>query len=247
MQKILLIEDEEPFASNLQEELKEYGLVTIKVDGGEEALELLENDSFQGVVLDLKLKSSSNIHGISVIEWLRKFQPNIPIIVITGHSHLAIRAFEYGVDSLMIKPVEGKYVSQYLKRAIEFRELKRMLEYKDEELKKILDHKQEELNGLKTYNEKLSKENKKLKSKAIYTVIIVSLLVMGFISLSYFFPSSILSPILLFIVAVILLMGGGRISKVFVKILGQQMQIESENKQESSSKEIDKNQDIELK
>lgn len=218
MKKILLIEDEEPFASNLKEELKEYGLVVTKTDSGEEAIKSLNEEIFQGVILDLKLKATSEVHGISLIEWLKKFQPSIPIIVITGHSHLAIRAFEYGVDALMIKPVEGKYISQYLKRAIEFRELKVLIQDKEVEITKAY-----------AKNIELSKENRILKSVKIYNAIIVFMIVAGFITLTYFFPNNILSPILLFVISLILLIGGNRISKVILKILGQEVQIESGN------------------
>jgi CheY-like chemotaxis protein len=217
MKKILLIEDEEPFASNLKEELKEYGLVVTKIDNGEDAIQALIEDIFQGVILDLKLKASSEIHGISLIEWLKKFQPNIPIIVITGHSHLAIRAFEYGVDALMIKPVEGKYISQYLKRAIEFRELKVLIQDKEVEI-------------MNSYakNVELNKENRILKSVKIYNAVIIFMIVVGLVTLTHFFPNNILSPILLFIISLVLLIGGHRISKVILKILGQEVQIESE-------------------
>lgn len=218
MKKILLIEDEEPFASNLKEELKEYGLVVSKIDTGEEAIKALNEEIFQGVILDLKLKASSEIHGISLIEWLKKFHPDIPIIVITGHSHLAIRAFEYGVDSLMIKPVEGKYISQYLKRAIEFRELKDLIQHKEVELMEAY-----------AKNLELGKENRVLKSTKIYNAIIVLMVVAGFIALSYYFPNNILSPILLFVISLALLIGGNRISKVILKIFGQEVQIESGN------------------
>lgn len=219
MNKILLIEDEEPFASNLKDELKEYGLVISKCDNGEEAIKLLNDNFFQGVILDLKLKPSSNIHGISLIEWLKKNQPRIPIIVITGHSHLAIRAFEYGVDSLMIKPVEGKYISQYLKRAIEFRELKKSIQEKEIEL-------------LKSYSDNviLSKKNKILRNTKIYNVIIVISMVSGFVLLNYLSPEKILGQLLLFVVSLVLLIGGNRISKVILKVLGQEVRIESNEK-----------------
>jgi ActR/RegA family two-component response regulator len=202
MNRILLVEDEEPFASNLSADLKEQGFIVDKTDEGEAAIRLLKKSNIKGIVLDLKLKADSKVHGLSIIEWIKSNELDIPVIVMTGHPHLAVRAFELGVDSLMLKPIESKYIAQYLFRAMEVRKLKK---------ENIL----------------LQKKYNNLSKPIFSTISITIFIILGFIAWNIFLPNNYIGQIILFIISIILLLGGNRIAKVAVKLLGQEISIEA--------------------
>lgn len=119
MATYLLVEDED---ENLAKTLEEFGLSVDWTDDGTKAIELLRGKEYEGVILDLALRSG--LQGLQILEWLSTNRMNISVIVVTAHGHLGIRALELGVDALLQKPVEARHIVSYLNRAIELRKLR---------------------------------------------------------------------------------------------------------------------------
>lgn len=75
-QRILIVEDERPLAHALELKLQHEGYETVTTRDGRACLELLQQEKFDIVLLDLMLPV---IDGFSVLKQLQG-QPNMPVI-----------------------------------------------------------------------------------------------------------------------------------------------------------------------
>ncbi len=80
--KVLLVDDEQEFVQTLSERLNTRNYGSYPVFDGEEALELLMNELPDVMVLDLKMPG---IGGVDVLRKTKEFNPDIEIIILTGH------------------------------------------------------------------------------------------------------------------------------------------------------------------
>lgn len=105
MSKILLVEDDVAFSSVLVETLTTYGWLVEAVETGEDAKQLIQNFSFDIILLDWELPGMS---GIELCERFRQSGCKIPIIFITGKGDIDSleRALQLGADDYITKPVE---------------------------------------------------------------------------------------------------------------------------------------------
>src|SRR4051812_49406264 len=101
---LLLVEDDHSFAEILAEELRAFDhRVTIAGDGWT-ALEAVDHDQFDAVILDRMLP---RLDGISVLERLRTGQRTLPVIMLSarGQSGEKVEGLEAGADDYVVKPV----------------------------------------------------------------------------------------------------------------------------------------------
>jgi ActR/RegA family two-component response regulator len=124
MSAFLLIEDKDEFANKLLTDLAELGLSAERAASGEQAMKLLKANSYDGVILDLRLESLPSPQGLQILEWVKKNRSETVVVVVTAYEHLGFRALELGVDALLYKPVEAQHVLNYMLRAIELRRLR---------------------------------------------------------------------------------------------------------------------------
>ena len=86
MNKILIIEDENLTAKSVKEALEINGMKANVAVDGIEGLELLRQEEYDLVLLDLKLPKLS---GVEVLKEIRKVRPYIFVIVYTNFSIFA--------------------------------------------------------------------------------------------------------------------------------------------------------------
>ena len=87
MAKILLVDDEDQFRSDLAERLNLRGYETIEAGDGEFAIKAARNDMDIDVVfLDLKMPG---LTGEQTLAELKKYRPAVQVIVMTGHGSMA--------------------------------------------------------------------------------------------------------------------------------------------------------------
>ena len=96
MSKILVIEDDAIFMNIFEKSLSSVGHSIVTAKCGEEGLTIFHNDIFDLVITDFNLGS---ITGLDVAKNIRKSNPNISIICVTGEINLD----ESGVFNLIIK------------------------------------------------------------------------------------------------------------------------------------------------
>lgn len=108
--KVLLIDDEEEFATTLAERLRIRGIQTTVALDGDQALKSIEMDPPQVVILDVLLPG---ISGLDLLKRIRKRYPQIEVIVITGrgmNEREKQQAASLGAHSELIKPVDIAHV-----------------------------------------------------------------------------------------------------------------------------------------
>jgi DNA-binding response OmpR family regulator len=81
--RVLVVEDDQPIQSLLEEALSERGFEALIASSGEEALTLLREGKYDLLALDIKL-GQDGIRGWHVARRARALSPGLPVIYITG-------------------------------------------------------------------------------------------------------------------------------------------------------------------
>lgn len=102
---ILLLEDNETLAHGICQKIKEVGFIVDFFLNGEDGLYALEFKTYDLLILDLGLPG---IDGIEIIRKVRKWQNNLPILVISARDRLdqRILGLDTGADDYLCKPFE---------------------------------------------------------------------------------------------------------------------------------------------
>ncbi len=118
--KLLIIDDEVEFASTLCQRLQLRGFEVTDVHGGGEGLAILSTIEPEIVILDLKMPDMS---GLDVLEGIKKHDPTIEVIMLTGHgsAESGIEAMEKGSFDYLMKPVDLKELLEKINSAVEKR------------------------------------------------------------------------------------------------------------------------------
>jgi DNA-binding response OmpR family regulator len=90
--RILLVDDEADICVTLGVLLDRSGYAVTSADSGEQALQLLKQRTFDLLLTDLKMPG---IDGMQVVAAAKQCQPDLPVIVLTGHGSL-----ESAIDGL---------------------------------------------------------------------------------------------------------------------------------------------------
>lgn len=134
MKKTLLIVDDEPDTIKvLRGFLKDrYNILT--TDTGGKALEILNNESIDLMLLDLGLP---DIDGITVLERMKESSYDTATLVVTGNNDIktAVKAMQLGACNYILKPPDLEEVRMVVKNILEGRELLNEVEYLRSEVK----------------------------------------------------------------------------------------------------------------
>jgi len=133
---VLVVDDEEGIRESLSGIFEDEGCAILTSNSGEEAIELLKEQSPDLVLLDIWLPG---IDGIKTLEEIKVLKPDLPVIMISGHGNieLAVRATRMGAYDFLEKPLSLERVLLVAKRALE----RRTLEIENKALKKDLTRK----------------------------------------------------------------------------------------------------------
>jgi DNA-binding response OmpR family regulator len=147
MAKILIVDDEEIARFTLAEILRLEGYEIKTVSSGEAAVEALNFEPFDVMVLDLKM---SGMSGMDVLQAIVGSLPNLIVIVLTAYGSIdtAIQAIRYRVYDYLLKPASPEQVIESIERAL----AQKTTEHKQEiasvsERGPLLNSKQERLPG----------------------------------------------------------------------------------------------------
>jgi two-component system, NtrC family, nitrogen regulation response regulator NtrX len=102
--KILIIDDEENILRSLEMILKSEGFKVFKASNLKQGRELLKNDYYPFIILDVMLPDGD---GINFIPEVRKISTTSILIMISGHANLqmAVDATRKGADDFLEKPL----------------------------------------------------------------------------------------------------------------------------------------------
>ena len=138
--KVLLVDDEEEIRTLLGSFLESQGYQVVLASDGNEALDLVETEDPQIIILDLKLPG---LNGIEVCKRLKEQEKtrSIPVIIITGFGDNKLLSLDVGADDFVNKPFDMADILIRVRSALRIRhlndELERAMAY-IEELRKDL-------------------------------------------------------------------------------------------------------------
>jgi DNA-binding response OmpR family regulator len=101
--RILVVEDERKIALFVQRGLKECGFAVDIVHHGDEALEIILNNHFDAVVLDIMLPGRD---GLSILRVLRRRSNTVPVLLLTARGEISerVEGLDLGADDYLAKP-----------------------------------------------------------------------------------------------------------------------------------------------
>ncbi len=105
--RLLLAEDEHELSNALVAILKHNKYSVDAVYDGEEALEYLEADNYDGVILDIMMPK---VDGLEVLRKLRQNGNKIPVLMLTAKSEIddRVKGLDFGADDYLTKPFATK-------------------------------------------------------------------------------------------------------------------------------------------
>jgi two-component system, cell cycle response regulator len=124
-ERILIVDDQEGICDLLTTLCRAEGYEPFSVENGRKAFALLESQPFQVAILDLMLP---DMHGLDILRHAKDLQPDIEVIILTGHSDLqtAIDALRLGAYDYLEKPlVDLQIIPLTIRRALDRQELTR--------------------------------------------------------------------------------------------------------------------------
>jgi two-component system, OmpR family, response regulator CpxR len=116
--RVLLVDDEREFVQTLSERLLLRDMGSAIAYDGESALEMLREDEPDVMILDLKMPG---IDGMEVLRRVKATQPEIEVIILTGHGNESDReiCMQLGAFAYLQKPVDIDILSETMKKANE--------------------------------------------------------------------------------------------------------------------------------
>lgn len=103
MKKILVIDDEEIVRTSCLRALQHEGYEVMLAASGTEGLNMLNSDSYELVLLDLKMP---DVDGMEVLARIKEQWPDTKVVMITGYSTVetAVQALRVGAYNFIEKP-----------------------------------------------------------------------------------------------------------------------------------------------
>lgn len=122
--KLLIVDDEKVAMKNLEHVMKKEGYAVTASQSGGNALALLEKQSFDVVLTDLRMEK---VDGMQILRRCRENHPDTEVILITGYATLesAVEAMKHGAFYYIAKPYRLDEVRKVVAEALEKTRLKR--------------------------------------------------------------------------------------------------------------------------
>jgi len=128
--KILIVDDDPDIVMMLEDRLQAAGYETVAALEGQQALDLIVQESPHLVLLDLTLPKLS---GLDVLKRLAQVKPldSPPVIVMTAHASIqaAVEAMKEGAYDFLTKPLDNDHLLIVIRKALERDTLRRQVAY----------------------------------------------------------------------------------------------------------------------
>ncbi|MCK5647968.1 MAG: diguanylate cyclase [Gammaproteobacteria bacterium] len=119
---ILIVDDNQRMRESLSELLAIYGMNSTLSESGSQALDLLESEHFDLVLLDLEMP---RIDGFQVMSKIHEHYPDTDIIILSGKTSFenALKAWRMGAQDFLKKPYVPSELIELIKKIREKRRL----------------------------------------------------------------------------------------------------------------------------
>jgi two-component system response regulator AtoC len=125
--RVLIVDDEHTIRSSLQKYLGLENIHSQGAESGEAAMDWLSRESFDAVILDLKLPDKS---GQEVLEWILSRGIPSPVIMISAHGEIAdaVQSLKTGAKDYLVKPFDPAELVIRLRALVENKRRENVLE-----------------------------------------------------------------------------------------------------------------------
>jgi len=127
-ERILVVDDEKLIRWSLQKNLSRAGYEVLEAEDGVQALEVLEEEGADLVLLDIRMPRKD---GIEVLEHMVEHYREIPVILMTAYSSVegAVDAMKRGAFNYLVKPFNQEEMLVVASKALETTRLQRELAF----------------------------------------------------------------------------------------------------------------------
>lgn len=116
--KVLIVEDNPNMSSLLADILSQcFDLKSEKAQDGQEALDILKDETFDLVITDLMMPK---IDGKELLKTVKQNFPKLPVVLITGYEADFNPEEEPRPDGFLLKPFKVQQIDEVLKRLPNF-------------------------------------------------------------------------------------------------------------------------------
>lgn len=126
MNDILIVDDERDIRELISDILKDEGFTTRLASNSDECMAEINAEPPSLMVLDIWLKDS-RMDGIDILKTVKRDNPDVPIIIISGHGNIeiAVAAIKQGAYDFIEKPFNIDQLTVVISRAMETSRLRR--------------------------------------------------------------------------------------------------------------------------
>lgn len=131
-EKVLIVDDDKAFLQILAERMQHRGMEVSTAESAAVALQLLEKESYDAVLLDLMMPEMG---GIEALQIMCRKQPEIQVIFLTGYPSVSkgVEAMKLGAMDFIPKPVDMSELTEKIQAA----KTRRMILVEKRALRKI--------------------------------------------------------------------------------------------------------------
>jgi two-component system, NtrC family, nitrogen regulation response regulator NtrX len=138
MTKILIVDDEKSIRESIKMILEYEGYESLFAENGKKALQVVEEEPVDLVMLDIKMPG---MDGLEVLEAIRGLDTDLPVIMISGHGTIetAVESTKKGAYDFLQKPLDRDKVLVTIRNALrqrklsqDYREIKEKVEIDEE-------------------------------------------------------------------------------------------------------------------
>jgi two-component system, OmpR family, response regulator len=131
--RILVVEDERKIARFVQKGLKEFGFAVDVVGRGDEALEIILDNPFEAIVLDIMLPGRD---GLSILRALRERSNAVPVLILTARGEVCekVEGLDLGADDYLAKPFAIEELAARLRALIRRQTGEQLVRYRIQDL-----------------------------------------------------------------------------------------------------------------
>jgi two-component system OmpR family response regulator len=114
--KVLIVDDELDFLEAIITRLKAREVEVAGAESGYQALEMLDKQDFDVVILDIKMPG---MDGHETLREIKKNKPLVEVIMLTGHASVesGIQCMQLGAFDYLMKPVGLDELLEMIRRA----------------------------------------------------------------------------------------------------------------------------------
>jgi len=126
MSDILIVDDERDIRELISDILEDEGFATRRAANSDEAMAEVNANPPALMILDIWLKDSQ-MDGIDILMTVKRSNPDIPIVIISGHGNveIAVAAIKQGAYDFIEKPFNIDKLMVVISRAMEASKLRR--------------------------------------------------------------------------------------------------------------------------